>query len=57
MPLARPSLVEVLFKHNREFKAWDRNPLGLATANQLNALRDYIKELEDRVDGTHTPVS
>lgn len=48
MRLARPSLVEALFKVKREFKPWDRNPLGLATANQLNALRDYIEELENK---------
>lgn len=44
--LNRPSLAEALFKNKKPFKPYDRNPLGLATANQINALREYIEELE-----------
>lgn len=58
----RPSLVVALCKPNRPYKHWDRNPMSVATANQLNALREYIEDLERQVelirntpDGDGTP--
>lgn len=42
----RPSLAETLIKKG-PYRAGQINPLGgLITSNQLNALRDYILELE-----------
>lgn len=53
----RPSLAEALFRKNRPFEPYDPNPFRMVTANQLNALRDYIEELENKNAGTERPAA